>query len=407
MHSNFYTTIFLLLIMSIGLVVTDIYLPSLPMLSVYFHANDNEVQMTLFSYLLSFSLAPLIFGPLSDHMGRKKIILCGLLISIVATFSCMFSPNIQSFIFSRFLQGIGMGAVLIASRAIISDLFTGQALARQMSLTVMLMPLFLAMAPTIGGMLQERFCWQAIFIFLIFYMLFIFTCVCLRPESLKHFSDKKISQTFSIYKSHLRNRLFIAFGINFILPSFGMFAYLTVSPFLFQEVIGLSPTEYGTLAIYIGGVILSTGYINLKLLRIFSAVQILYAGVFSISLAGGLLLFFHMINVLTTWSLLFPILIFFTCMPLCVSNAVSKAMSLVKSHFGAASALLTTFQFLTGALGSFIFSLISDDTVLPLALCFIFIGGVSFINLTYAQKLEKSQGIQNLDEVLQAVSTPL
>ena len=216
-----------------------------------------------------------------------------------------------------------------ASRAITSDLFTGAALVKQISITTMLMPLILAIAPTIGGVLQQNFQWQSVFIFLIGYMALIFIYVVLQPESLKNPSHSPISKVFSTYRSHLDNKPFLIFGINFVLPSLGLFAYLTISPFLFQEVIGLSPVEYGNLALYIGGVIIVTGYINLKLTHRFSLIQILYVGSILILLAGGLLLFFHLNGILTTWSLLVPSLLYFTCMPLCIANAGSKAMSLV------------------------------------------------------------------------------
>jgi DHA1 family bicyclomycin/chloramphenicol resistance-like MFS transporter/DHA1 family 2-module integral membrane pump EmrD-like MFS transporter len=253
----------------------------------------------------------------------------------------------------------------------------------------MLMPLILAIAPTVGGILQQNYHWQAVFIFLICYMILILICVAFTHESLKNPSTEKVSQIFSKYRSHLKNRLFLVFGVNFVLPSLGFFAYLTASPFLFQEIIGLSPIEYGSLALYVGGTILISGYINLKLVQHFLVTQVLYFGASLIVLAGCLLMFFHMANILTTWSLLLPSLIFFTCMPFCIANAASKSLSLVHSNFGAASALLTTIQFLVGALGSFIFSLISDETALSLAICFIFVGVLSLINLKYACRLEK------------------
>ncbi len=230
-NSKFYTTTYLLLLISLGYIATDIYLPSLPALSIYFHVSDSEVQMTLFFYLLSFSLTPLIFGPLSDHVGRKKVLLGGIFISILATFGCLFAQNIYWLIAFRFIQGIGTGAVLISTRATVSDLFTGKALAKQISFITMLMPLVLAIAPTIGGVLQQSFHWQAVFIFLICYMMLIFFCIAFKSESLKNPSNEKISQIFSTYRSILKNRLFLIFGVNYVLPSLGFFAYLTVSPF--------------------------------------------------------------------------------------------------------------------------------------------------------------------------------
>ena len=118
---------------------------------------------------------------------------------------------------------------------------------------------------------------------------------------------------------------------------------------------------------------------NLKLVHFFSVESILSFGASLIILSGGVLLYFHMMGILTMWSLLFPALMYFTSLPFCVSNGASKAMGAVKEHFGSATALLTTFQFLAGSLGSFICSLTSNDTVLPLALCFIFVGIVSLV----------------------------
>lgn len=384
MSSRFFTTFYLMLLISLGYIATDIYLPSLPAITTYFHTDENHVQLTIFSFLLSFSITPLISGPLSDHIGRKKVLLGGIFLSLIATFLSIFSSTIDGLIIFRFMQGIGLGAVLITSRAIVSDLFTGKELAKQMSVMTMLMPLILAVAPTIGGVLQKAFDWQAVFVFLACYMAFAFICVLFKPESLKKTSHKPASQIFSNYRSHLNNYQFLLFGINFALPSLAMFAQFAVSPFLFQNIIGLSPVEYGNLSLFIGGTILFTGFINFKLIHYFQVKHVLAFGTVLIALSGCLLLIFHQMGILTTWSLLIPILIFYTCIPLCISNAASMAMNLIRDHFGAATALLTTLQFMLGALGSFIFTLVPNDTPVPLALSFIFVGVVSFLNLQYA-----------------------
>ncbi len=252
----------------------------------------------------------------------------------------------------------------------------------------MFMPLTFALAPTLGGILQERFQWQSVFLFLIVYMGMLLCLVCFNKESLTTPSQEKITKIFATYRSHLKNPLFFAFGLNFIIPSFGLFAYLSASPFIFQEVIGLSPSEYGILSLYVGGTIILSGYINLRLLHCLTVVQVLYIGSGLIVCAGALLLTFHMLNILTTWSVLFPSLILFTCLPLCISNAASKSFSFIKVHFGAASAILTTMQFLTGALASYIFSLLSAQNALPLAISFLIVGITSLLNLKIACGLE-------------------
>lgn len=271
---HFPTTAFILTLISLGYFATDIYLPSLPSLTQYFKASDNEVQMTLFSYMISFAIVPLVFGPLSDYFGRKKVILIGISIGIVATFGCLFAKNIYLMILSRFLQGVGLGGVLISSRTIASDLFTGKELARQISYITMLMPLTLAIAPTIGGFLQQMFGWKSVFIFLIGYLSIVAMWVVSRPETLKKFSQIKVSQIFLNYRFHLVNFSFIK-QILLVYPTIGMYAYLTTSPFLYQELIGLTPAEYGVLSLYVGGAIMLAGFINSKLIHYFSVTKIL------------------------------------------------------------------------------------------------------------------------------------
>ncbi len=391
MKSTAYTTAYLLVLISLGFMSSDMYLPSLPALSVYFEASDHQVQMTLFTFLFSFSLSPLVFGPLSDHLGRRKVILAGLAIAFISTLGCIFAPNIQTVTFFRFIQGIGVAAVMICGRATTSDLFTGEAFRKQIALTTACMPLILAVAPTIGGILQEQFGWKATFTFLASYMALIFVWVAFSSETLTKKTQTKLSEIFSTYRNPLSNKLFIAYSINFILPAFGMFGYLTVSPFLFQEVIGLSPIEYGSLALYVGGTIIVTGFINLLFIHRFSSTSIVRLGSIFMGLAGCLLLFFHLQGILTTWSLLLPALIYFTSLPLCVANAASKAYSFLNGHFGAAVALLTTFQFLLGAISTFVFSHLSDRSILPLAITFMAVGLLSVINLAIAQRLELSK----------------
>jgi len=384
---NFFNTLYILFLIGFCYVANDIYLPSLPALGTYFQATDQQVQITLTTFLLSFSLAPLFFGPISDHIGRKKVLLTGLGLAILGTVICLLSPSIQFFIAARFIQGIGTGGILIAARATVSDLYVGKELAKQMSFVTMLMPIVLSAAPTLGGALQQFYGWQASFICVVALFGGLAAWVAYRGETLAHHSQATASQIFSTYLTHLKNRPFRLFATNFILPAFGMFAYIAVSPFLFQEVIGLSPMVYGSLAIYLGATIFCSGFINIKLLNYLSVNQIIAIGSSLMTLAGILLIFFHSIDLITTWSVLVPSLFYFTCMPFCVSNSASKSLSFVKSHFGAASALMTTLQFLAGSFGSFVFTLI-PISLLPLGIALLGVGFLSFLNLHFASKEE-------------------
>lgn len=389
MPSKLKITAVLLLLASIGYFATDIYLPSLPALAEAFQVDDALVRFTLFSYMFSFSFTPLFFGPLSDHMGRKNIVHFGLLLSLLSTLGCIFSPSIYWFITARFFQGIGNGATMIAARSMVTDIFKGKALATQISYITMSMPVVLAMAPLIGGYLQEVFDWQMVFLFLFFYIMAIALITLTVEESLEHAAKRHISLIFQGYKEILAIPNFILFGLGMAIPAVGVLAYLTSSPFLFQQVIGLSPGQYGSLALGIGGAVMFSSYINVHLLKVFSINTILAVGCCFMLLAGVLLLCGHMAGVLNTWTVLIPTMFYFCSVPFTTANSISKALSQIKHRFGGANAVLTSGQFMAGTLGTLLFSFIPVKDALPIALCFLGVGLISSLALYFAIRSEK------------------
>lgn len=384
---SFFTTAYLLLLISLGYLATDIYLPSLPALAKYFQTTDSQSQATLFFYLLSFSLSPLVFGPLSDVVGRKPVILGGIILAFTATVGTLFSTTIDAFFFFRFMQGLGLGAVMIASRSIPADLFLGRALAQQLNLVTTCMPLVLAIAPLLGGVLQEWFGWQAVFLFLAGYLAAILLFVFFVPESLSNKHAYRTHQIFGFYQAHLKNWPFLQIGFNAVLPSFGLFAYMTVSPFLFQERFALSPAAFGSLSLGTGATIMLSGYCNSLLLHRFSQKILVGLGFSLVFLSGAMLGIAEWLGLLDVWTLALPCFLYFTCLPFCLSNAVALSFGYIKSHFGAASALLTTAQFLIGCISTYLFADLPGLNVYPLSFSFLAIGLFGFGNLFLWKKL--------------------
>lgn len=384
MPSQFFRTLYLLLLISLGYFVTDVYLPSLPAISESLNTSEILAQSTMFSYLISFSVGPLLFGPLSDRFGRKLIISLGLITCIIATLGCYFSITIWQLLAMRSLQGLGAGAVFISGRSMIPDQFQGKQLAKQLTYISMFMPFILAVAPTIGGILQENFGWRSVFLFLAFYLTAIFILIQWMHESLRDRTKRTFKEGLLIYKSILKNRPFIFFSLGVVFPSVGLFAYFTASPFLFQEIIGLSPAEYGRLSLLVGLAVLTAGTINTQLIKYFPTHKIIMMGSTIMMCTGVTLIIVYLLDSLNTWTLLIPSLFYIACIPFCISNAFANSMNQINNHYGSANALLTFTQFVSGSIGSLIFSLITEKSVFPIGLCFLTIGVLTFINIHIA-----------------------
>lgn len=367
-------TFYLIFLVSFGYFATDIYLPSLPAIAEYFGASESTSQMTLLGFILSFSVAPLFFGPLADAWGRKKIILLGLIMSMIATLGCVVSPSIDWLIGMRVFQGIGAGAVVIGGRAMIPDLYKGKEMAKQLTYMTMCIPVIMVSAPVIGGFIQKYYGWREVFVFLIAYSIVILIYSLTRMETIKEKRHRSVREMIHIYWHLLKHKEFVRYGLIFSLPSIGMFAYVTASPFLLQSTLGLGPEEFGLLSIFFGATIITFSSLNARLLKAMEIRSIIRIGTFLVIVSGVLMIFAQSTGLLNTWTVIAPSLVYFTCISLICGNAASLANSQLSEHFGSANALLACTQFVFGAIGCFIFSIIPDVSLFPLGICYMLVG---------------------------------
>lgn len=369
--------ILVLLFMSLGHFATDIYLPSLPAITRYFEIDNTYPQFTITAYMLSYSITPLIFGPLSDRVGRKPIVLSGLVIGTIASFGCAVAPNIWILILCRLFQGMGFGALTSGARAMIPDRYHGSTMVKYSSTLTMIMPVVLALAPPLGGFLQEIYSWRAPFTFLFIYTFVVLVFAIIRmPETNQKPVSKEDNKLVPIYLSLIKNINFIAYAVISASLFMGLVAYLTVSPYLFQDSLGLTPTQYGSISLISGTIVIIGSIINMHITKFFPPRNILYVSS-GIMLISGISLFFLVIfNLVTVFSLMFICLLFFSALPITFPNAFASAFSAIKGNFGAAGASISCIQFTTGAITSAVLSYLPEKSAMPLALFYIFSGVV-------------------------------
>lgn len=250
------TILVLAALVALGPLSTDMYLPSLPRLTTLFDTTVDQVQITLSIFFIGFAVAQLIYGPLADRFGRKKIILSGMLIFTFASFGCATADTIEELILFRFLQAVGACGGPVLGRTMIRDIYGPTEAARVLSLLGTIMALAPAIAPIIGGQFLIFFDWNAIFIFLGVYGLIISVIFFLKineslaPEHVNSLQPLKILGNFG---ELIKSRVFLGYTLCCSFIFSGLFCFLSGSSFVLIDFFNVKEEHYGYFFIFVSG----------------------------------------------------------------------------------------------------------------------------------------------------------
>ncbi len=238
----------LMLMSTAGLVGSDVYLPALPQMGLVFQKSTQEMQFTLGIYLCGLSIGQLIFGPLTDQFGRKKLLLMGMLLYFTASLLCAFIYSYDFLLFARFLQAIGACSGLIIGRAIVGDLFDAQESGRIFATIFPIVGMSPAISPVIGGIICYYYGWQSTFMFVGFFALITAILVLnYLPEThgISNRTPLKLAKIASSYPKILFHAKFVKYAIAPCAAYFAYFAYIAQSPYIFHSH-GYTEREIGT-----------------------------------------------------------------------------------------------------------------------------------------------------------------
>jgi DHA1 family bicyclomycin/chloramphenicol resistance-like MFS transporter len=288
--------IVLLLALLLGLqpVTTDLYLPALPALTQGFGASMVQAQLTLTALLLAFGTSQLFWGPLSDKWGRRPILLGGIFVYVISAITSALAPNMEALIAARTLQGVAMGACVMAARAIVRDLYEPTEGARVMSQALSGLGLIACTCVPVGGFLTEWMGWRWALSSLVLFALVTALLIYLYfDESLQQLNPHAL-QAKSLWastKKIVSHPTFLAYSALSTASFAGLFTFLATSSFIFTQSMGLSQTVYGLLMATMSlSYIVGTFICRWLLLRISIQTCVVYAGF--ASLFSGLLMLF-------------------------------------------------------------------------------------------------------------------
>jgi len=361
----------------------DLYLPALPTLQQALGGTAAQGQLTLSVYFLGLAMGQLIYGPVSDRIGRRKPLYFGLALYALAALGCALATDINSLIALRFLQALGGCAGMVIVRAVVRDLYTPQEMARVLSMLLLVMGVAPILAPLIGSWVFVAFGWQAVFGVLVAYGL---GCLIMAakylPETLARPGEAlEFMRVLKGYGRLLRHRRFMGYALSGGIAQASLFAYIAVSSFVFIDFYALSPTQYGLLfGVNAFGLILGSQINNWMLTR-YRAERVLRGALIAYSGFGVVLAMVVIADLGGLPGVLIPLWCCIASLGFTFPNSTAAAMAPFGDRAGMAAALLGTLQYGLAAIASGVVASLHDGTALAMALAIAACGLISVIVL--------------------------
>ena len=367
----------------------DMYLPGFPAIARDLRTDVAHVGLTLTSYFIGLSMGQLVFGPVIDRYGRKKPLMVGLLVYILAAVGCTFSPSIYYLIGLRLFLAMGCCVGMVGGSSVIRDLFSGREVARALSMMMTIFGVAPIIAPTIGGLIVTTLGWR--FIFGVLAVIGAFVLVAIKqviPETKG--SDPSISlrpkNVMLGYLEVFKERQFVIYVLAGAAGSGGLFSYIAGSPFVYIDLFGFTATQFGwifgvnALAIVVGN------QVNRLLLRKYDSAQILPVVTALQSAAGILLLIGSIMGFLPKMAFLCLMVLFLFCFGLINPNTAALVLQPFSKNVGSASAMMGSTLMISGALATGLVSYFHNGTAIPMTRMLAVCPSVGFILMTIGQR---------------------
>ncbi len=391
---NKITKMFLLVvifIMASGQISTDIYVPSFPSIAHYFKVPISMVQISIVIYTIGFSIGVLLYGPLSDKYGRKKMLLIGFCISLLGSLICATAWSIKILCIGRLIQGFGFSAGNII-RAIIRDLVDDMTqLAKLGSILGVLYAFFMAIAPIIGGYIEEYAFWQLSFIILaLFVLLLIYYCGYQLQETNNSKVNISINKVFLLYLHIIQNKQFLLYTLIAALSLAGITGYIAISSFLLEVQLKMLPTWFGYSYLLVSIMLLVGNFINVRLVHKYGVNNMIKLGLVWFILSGLFLLVTGLNNIINVPIILLGASNYFLASCLIFGNTSAGALAIFKDKAGTASSLYSSIQTIGAVVGSFIMSGIKYYNQALLGGLFIMSGILGLILILFCIQCKRS-----------------
>ncbi|MDR6549164.1 multidrug effflux MFS transporter [Paenibacillus qinlingensis] len=353
---------------TLGPFTIDMYLPAFPQIVEQFGTTASLVQLSLTACLLGLGIGQMVMGSLSDVYGRRKPLLISMAIYVVVSIICAISPSIWMLILARLVQGFVASAGIVISRAIARDMFSGHELTKFFSLLLLVGNLGPLVAPVTGSGVLTLTSWIGVFIALAILGTFLFAMTKWRLQEtlpVERRSPSNFAQQLRNYGSLLRDRSFTGYMLAQGVMIAGVFAYVSGTPFIYQNIYGVSPTVFALLFGSNGITLVIGSQLVGRMSHRISEQSFMLFGLWlasAASIAVLLVAIFHG----PLYALVIPLVFFVAAIGITSTAAFPLAMESQGHMAGSAAALMGVIPFLLGAVVSPLVGIAGEHTAVPL-----------------------------------------
>jgi DHA1 family bicyclomycin/chloramphenicol resistance-like MFS transporter len=387
------------LLIAVGAFAIDMYIPGFAAIARDLHTDPGTVQLSMTSFFGALAIGQVIYGPVSDAIGRRRPIFAGLALFIAASVLAAVAPSIDALIAARFVQGLGAAATAVVPMAVIRDQHTGPDAARLLSLALASLSISPILAPVFGGLLVEYTSWRMIFAVLIVICVAVWVMVATQlPETLPRSQrvPLRLVGTLITYARLLSTRQFMAPIMIAMCAQAVLFAFIAGAPFLFVTLHGITPTQFGMLFALHAICVIGTSQTNAMMMRRFGARRLIGTGALALCLGGCTFAGLVLGGVTALWPLASLTLFMFVCLGLIMAPAFLTAMEPFGETAGAAAAIGSAVEFTFSTTVTFVMSMAADGTARPLAVALALAAAGAFASwIYYARMGRRSQSARH------------